>query len=98
MPVDEFRKSLAAGKPPSGSGKPLQALWHDANGDWDRAHKTVQSEESAQGAWVHAYLHRKEGDLSNADYWYKRAKHKRPDGALEDELESIVAALLRAQG
>ncbi len=73
---------------------PLPAvLWHDARGDWARAHELAQSVETADGAWVHAYLHRKEGDLANADYWYRRAGRRRPDSTLEQEWAEIAAAL-----
>lgn len=72
---------------------PLAALWWDARGDWERAHEAAQSVDTADGAWVHAYLHRKEGDLSNADYWYRRAGRRRPMGTLEAEWAEIAAAL-----
>lgn len=71
----------------------LAALWWDARGDWSRAHEAAQSVDTAESAWVHAYLHRKEGDLSNADYWYRRAGRRRPSGTLEAEWAEIVAAL-----
>ena len=72
----------------------LEALWWDAQGNWERGHEIAQAVEHAEGAWVHAYLHRKEGDLSNADYWYRRAGRTRPDGLLGDEWASIVEILL----
>lgn len=74
----------------------LQALWHDAHGDWDKAHDLTQDIETPDGAWVHAYLHRKEGDIWNADYWYRRAGKVRPSGTLEEEREVIVKNFLRA--
>ena len=74
--------------------KCLEALWHDAKGDWDSAHKVVQSEESAEAAWVHAYLHRKEGDLSNAGGWYRRAGRPASTAPLKEEWETIARALL----
>lgn len=70
MDQREFRKSLAARTPPAGASKLLQALWHDAKGDWPRAHEIVQAVKGATSARVHAYLHRKEGDLDNAKYWH----------------------------
>ncbi|MFN7116478.1 MAG: hypothetical protein ACK4TA_06730 [Saprospiraceae bacterium] len=73
----------------------LQALWHDAHGDWERAHDITQNIETPDGAWVHAYLHRKEGDQWNADYWYRRAGKTRPNRTLEEEWEMIVKALLK---
>jgi hypothetical protein len=72
---------------------PLAALWWDARGDWARAHEAAQSVDTPEGAWVHAYLHRKEGDLSNADYWYRRAGHRRPSMPLEAEWAEIATAL-----
>ncbi len=97
MSFDEFCRSAAAGAagPPAGTGLALQALWHDALGDWDRAHACAQEEIGRDGAWVHAYLHRKEGDLDNAAYWYQRANRPVAAGALSQEWEGIVRALIR---
>ena len=75
----------------------LVALWHDARGDWDAAHKVAQDVDDETGAWVHAYLHRKEGDLSNASYWYHRAQRPVQSGSLETEWEQIVTALLSSE-
>jgi hypothetical protein len=72
----------------------LQALWYAAHDDWDRAHGVVQEDQSAEGAWVHAYLHRVEGDLSNAGYWYRRAGKPASDAPLDAEWASIAVALL----
>ena len=94
MDLGEFRKSLAATAPPAGLSGLLQALWYEAHGDWDRAHKLAQSQKGKAAAAVHAYLHRKEGDLSNADYWYEKAGSERPRGLLEKEWEALVTALL----
>ena len=70
MTIDEFRKTLSSAQPPGGLSPVLLALWHDAHGDWDAAHRVAQEvEDGAGGAWVHAYLHRKEGDADNAAYW-----------------------------
>lgn len=74
----------------------VQALWWAAKGDWDKAHKIVQDDESREAAWVHAYLHRVEGDLPNAGYWYRTAGKPVATGALEDEWNVIAAALLSA--
>lgn len=68
----------------------LKALWWDAKGDWDRAHRIAQDDPTPEGSRVHAYLHRKEGDLWNADYWYSRAGINRPELSLEKEWESLV--------
>jgi hypothetical protein len=94
MKLAEFRESLARAKPPPGLVPPLEALWHDARGDWGRAHRIVMDAKGRDAGWVHAYLHRKEGDLDNARYWYRAAKHPEYDGSLEVEWEAIVAALL----
>lgn len=72
----------------------LRALWHDGKGDWHKAHEIVQDMETPDGAWVHAYLHRKEGDLWNADYWYRRAGKVRPGISLEAEWEELVKIFL----
>jgi hypothetical protein len=98
MDIEAFRKSLPADSPPSGIGKELEALWFDASGDWDRAHRIVQSQKSRAAAAVHAYLHRKEGDLGNADYWYGRAGRRRPDVPLEKEWQELVEMLLDEAG
>jgi hypothetical protein len=88
-----FEASLAGAAPPAGTTVPLEALWWDAKGDWEEAHRHAQQDEGAAGAWVHAYLHRKEGDLANAGYWYRRAGKTAPEGALADEWRMIVRAL-----
>jgi hypothetical protein len=72
----------------------LAALWWQARGDWARAHEAAQADEGAEAAWVHALLHREEGDLANADYWYRRAGKRRPSGALSEEWTAIAVALL----
>lgn len=81
-------------QPPAGCSAALAALWWDRRGDWDHAHEAAQSDESRDGAWVHAYLHRKEGDLGNAGYWYRRAGKPVGTGPLETEWAAIVAGLL----
>ena len=94
MDLDGFRKSLRADAAPRGLPPPLRALWHDARGDWQRAHQIVAAESCRAAARVHAYLHRKEGDSGNADYWYARARAARPHGRLEAEWEALVRELL----
>lgn len=95
MDLDGFRASTTAASPPAGLGHALRALWWDAKGDWDKAHECAQAQDDKAGAWVHAYLHRKEGDLSNAGYWYRRAGRARPeDATLDAEWAAIAAALL----
>jgi hypothetical protein len=79
MTFAEFREAITAGgMPPTDLSAPLLALWHDANGDWGAAHVASQADSGRDGAWVHAYLHRKEGDLGNANYWYVRAGRTPP--------------------
>ena len=94
MNSTEFRQSLAATEPPSGLSLPLCALWWEAKGDWKKAHEAAQADEGKSGAWVHAYLHRVEGDLSNAGYWYKRAERPQATDTLKDEWERLVSTLL----
>jgi hypothetical protein len=92
----DFKASLSGAAPASELDAPLAALWWAAKGRWDEAHKIVQDEETADAAWVHAYLHRVEGDLGNAGYWYRRAHKPVATGPLESEWEAIVSALSRA--
>jgi hypothetical protein len=94
MTIDDFRHSLTKKQPPKGLPPVLVALWHDARGDWEAAHRMAQDVEDAAGAWVHAYLHRKEGDLGNAAYWYQRAGRPVARDAPEDEWTRIAEALL----
>lgn len=94
MTFEEFKASLSKENPPSELNRTLQALWQDAKGDWDTAHRLAQSVDSTDGAWVHAYLHRKEGDLSNASYWYSRANQKMLQQSLAEEWAQIVQTLL----
>lgn len=95
MTLDDFRHSLAAKEPPSNISLPLAGLWWDAKGDWTRAHECAQQVEDPAGSWVHAYLHRKEGDQSNASYWYHRAGKPVFHEPLELEWEQIVMDLLK---
>ncbi|MBV9782757.1 MAG: hypothetical protein JO264_02960 [Acidisphaera sp.] len=92
MDLEAFRGSLSASAPPP-VGLPLQALWWAAKGDWDRAHKCAQEGEDADSCWVHAWLHRQEGDLSNAGYWYARAGRARSETSVEQEWTEIATAL-----
>jgi len=94
MDLAAIRASLDGPAPPPGLGLALQALWHDGKGDWDGAHELAQRDEPGAGDWVHAYLHRKEGDLGNAGYWYRRAGKPIAQGPLDDEWAAIVSALL----
>ena len=81
MTLDDFRQSIAATEPPTGLSLALAGLWWDAKGDWKRAHESAQQDEGMDGSWVHAYLHRKEGDPSNAAYWYQPGRQARMSGA-----------------
>ena len=94
MTVDDFRQSLTAAKPPAELTLSLLGLWWDAKGDWKRAHESAQQDEGPEGSWVHAYLHRKEGDQSNAAYWYGRAGKPVCQQPLDAEWLSIVRDLL----
>ena len=94
MTLDEFRSSLKAAAPPAELPPVLQALWHDGHGDWNAAHEVAQDVPDPDGAWVHAYLHRKEGDASNAAYWYRRANQPVASDALEAEWARIAGELL----
>ena len=93
MTLDEFKATLSQASPPPVTAV-LRALWHDARGDWDAAHKVAQEVDDERGAWVHAYLHRKEGDLGNARYWYRRASQPEATDSLEAEWDRIATALL----
>ena len=94
MTMEQFRESLSASLPPSTFSQHLQSLWYDAKGEWERSHDIIQDIEDAAAAWIHAYLHRKEGDLGNADYWYQKAARKRPSVSLQQEWENIFAELI----
>jgi len=86
--------SVSKASPPDELAPTVQALWWAAKGDWEKAHQIVQDDESREAAWVHAYLHRVEGDLPNASYWYRTAGKQAAAGALEEEWSAIAAALL----
>lgn len=94
MNIEEFRRSLSLNAPPEQAGPLLQALWHEACGDWGRAHEITQEIYSRPAARVHAYLHRREGDLANAGYWYRRAGVKPDAVSLDSEWESLVLDLM----
>ena len=94
MTLQQFRDSLRESQPPGDLNAALAGLWWDAKGDWTRAHESAQQDEGPAGAWVHAYLHRKEGDASNAAYWYERAGKPVARSSFEQEWEEIAQALL----
>ena len=95
MTIDEFRTTLTKSSPPAGSPL-LRALWHAARGEWNEAHAIAQDVDDKDGAWLHAYLHRQEGDLGNAAYWYQRASQPVAADSLDAEWARIVTALLAA--
>ena len=94
MTLDDFRQSLTAAEPPTGLTLALAGLWWDAKGDWKQAHESTQRDEGRDGSWVHAYLHRKEGDQGNAAYWYGQAGKPVSPEPLEAEWLGIVRDLL----
>ena len=97
MDLASFRASLPADKPPTPLSHALCALWLDAKGDWDGAHDAAQADEGGAGDWVHAYLHRKEGDAGNAAYWYRRARKPVCHASLDEEWAAIAGALLKRE-
>lgn len=90
----EFKQTLNLDEPVSGLSDQLKSLWFDGKGDWHKAHNQVDHLTDQSSAWVHAYLHRKEGDIWNADYWYSRARQSRPNVSLEREWEQLVVHFL----
>jgi hypothetical protein len=96
MSLADFRASLSGTAPAPGVDATLAGLWWAAKGQWDAAHKIIQEESSADAAWAHAYLHRVEGDLGNAGYWYRQAGQPVAQDSLETEWERIVTALLKS--
>lgn len=95
MTLKEFKETLnKSGEVPEQIPLTLQALWYDAKGDWDGAHRIISKIKTREGAWVHAYLHRKEGDLINSRYWYRKADRPESQDKLEQEWENISYFLL----
>lgn len=97
MTLETFKASVSRSAPPEGISNLLQALWHDARGDWSKAHNIAQDISSNNGSWIHAYLHRKEGDQGNAAYWYHRAGRPVPQISPEQEWHQIAEALLTGE-
>jgi hypothetical protein len=93
LKMADLKSTLSDAAPASGLPPSLAALWWVAKGNWDAAHKIVQDESDANSAWVHAYLHRVEGDISNAGYWYRQAGQPVAKDPLEAEWERIVSTL-----
>jgi hypothetical protein len=94
MNLSTFKESLSANEPPRNISVYLKSLWYDAKGDWDKAHQLIQDVDDKNASWIHAYLHRKEGDVANSGYWYSRAGKNRSSLSLEKEWEEIVTALV----
>jgi hypothetical protein len=92
--LTDFKASLTLPQPGDELSVQLKSLWYDGKGDWHHAHAQVDDQTDRASAWVHAYLHRKEGDIWNADYWYNRAKQVRPKVPLEEEWETLVVHFL----
>ncbi len=95
MTFEEFRQTLSNSTPPEKAGTLLRALWHDGKGDWDAAHDIAQDVHTRDGSWIHAYLHRKEGDQWNAGYWYRQAGKSMPSVSLDEEWENLVRHFLK---
>ena len=95
--VADFKASLSVIAPAADLAAPLSALWWAGKGDWKKAHEIAQNENGADAAWVHAYLHRVEGDLGNAGYWYRQAGQPAATDPLENEWERIVSTLLQGE-
>ena len=98
MTLEEFRQSVQRDAPPASLSFALAGLWWDAKGKWQQAHESAQQDEGRAGSWVHAYLHRKEGDASNAAYWYRRASKPPFKNSLEQEWLQIAESLLNEAG
>lgn len=94
MDLVSFVASLNTDTPPEDISVYLLALWYDAKGDWEKSHTTIQHVDTKNAEWIHAYLHRKEGDIFNADYWYRRAGKKRPSVTLKQEWNELVTAMM----
>ncbi len=97
MDLFTYKASLLKAIPPADISVYLLSLWHDARGDWEKAHETIQDVTTKNASWIHAYLHRKEGDTFNADYWYSKAGKTRPSTSLEQEWESISEVMIDEQ-
>ena len=94
MTLEELKASLDLAEPPPGLSDEIRAMWVQARGDWDAAHKIVQDIDTAEAAWVHAHQHREEGDDANAAYWYRRADRPVSSSSLAEEWDEIAQALL----
>lgn len=91
---EDFKSTLQKSEPPTEWPETLKSLWYAANGDWKASHDIAQDLKNDMGSWIHAYLHRKEGDVFNAGYWYRRAKREFPEMSLGDEHRAITEFVL----
>jgi hypothetical protein len=94
MHYEEFISSLSANEPPANMPSLLKALWYDGKEDWEGSHNIAQDINDRNGSWIHAYLHRKEGDISNARYWYSKAGKPEAKVSLKEEWEMLVREFL----
>jgi hypothetical protein len=94
MTFNEFQLSINKSTPPKELSPLLKSLWFDAKGNWEHAHEIAQQNEDPESCLIHAYLHRKEGDVVNAGYWYRKAKHTIPEISIEDEWASLATRFL----
>ncbi len=94
MNLTDLKQALTSNHPPANLSVYLQALWYEAKDQWDKAHQLIQDLPDKNASWIHAYLHRKEGDTWNADYWYNKANRKRPAISLPEEWEQLATTFL----
>lgn len=94
MNLTDFKQTLSSDNPPADISVYLKALWYEAKDQWDKAHELIQDLPDKNASWIHAYLHRKEGDTLNADYWYNKANKKRPAMSLSEEWEQLTTTFL----
>ncbi len=94
MQINEFEQSLKDSNPPAFLSQELKSLWYAKKGDWEKSHSIAQDIDNANGAWIHAYLHRFEGDVSNARYWYRLAGKEMPSSTFPQELEHLIQFFL----
>jgi len=97
MTLSEFKRALSRSTPPAGLAPALAALWWAGKDNWDKAHAIVMDDGGEDCAWVHAYLHRVEGDMGNAPYWYRQAQRPATNEPLATEWDAIVTALLASE-
>jgi hypothetical protein len=95
MSYEEFKATLTQNAPPEGLNDLLKAMWYDGKGNWNASHDVAQEIHTKEGSWIHAYLHRKEGDLGNASYWYSKAGKPVTKVSLDEEWEELVRAFLK---